>query len=100
MAPDLNAVAAGGKIDYSQPGSSGYNIPDITYRVRKQDHSDRTGEQTNGAGVTGPQRSQDPRPYHRRWRLRYLDGISDPEALPECRTRHLREERRHRRNMA
>lgn len=33
MAPDLNAVAAGGKFDYSQPGSSGYSVPDITYNV-------------------------------------------------------------------
>jgi len=33
MAPDLNAVAGGEQFDYSQPGSSGYNIPqDITWK--------------------------------------------------------------------
>jgi len=34
MAPDLNAVAAGEKWDYSTPGSSGYNVPDIVLNVR------------------------------------------------------------------
>lgn len=29
MAPDLNAVAAGGRIDYSQPGASGYDIKQV-----------------------------------------------------------------------
>ena len=31
MAPDLNAVAGGERFDYSQPGSSGYDIPDTTW---------------------------------------------------------------------
>lgn len=34
MAPDLNAVAAGAKWDYDAPGSTGYNIPDVTLGVR------------------------------------------------------------------
>ena len=33
MAPDLNAVANGDKFDYSQPGSSGYDVKkDITWK--------------------------------------------------------------------
>lgn len=34
MAPDLNALSANGRWDYSTPGSSGYNIPNIVYDVR------------------------------------------------------------------
>ncbi|KAK1810036.1 hypothetical protein LTR12_015613 [Friedmanniomyces endolithicus] len=51
MAPDLNAVAAGERFDYSQPGSSGYNInPDTTFN----DPSNRKLRVlTIGAGVTG-----------------------------------------------
>ncbi|KAK3070457.1 hypothetical protein LTR53_010444 [Teratosphaeriaceae sp. CCFEE 6253] len=51
MAPDLNAVAAGERFDYSQPGSTGYNInPDLTYN----DASNRKLRVlTIGAGVTG-----------------------------------------------
>ncbi|KAF2092546.1 FAD/NAD(P)-binding domain-containing protein [Rhizodiscina lignyota] len=30
MAPDLNGITKGGKWDYSTPGSSGYDIPNIT----------------------------------------------------------------------
>lgn len=30
MAPDLNAVAAGEKFDYSTPGSSGYEIKRVS----------------------------------------------------------------------
>lgn len=33
MAPDLNSLDSNGKWDYSTPGSSGYNIPDIVYNV-------------------------------------------------------------------
>ena len=33
MAPDLNAVGKGERWDYSTPGSSGYDIPDIVYNV-------------------------------------------------------------------
>lgn len=33
MAPDLNAVAAGETFDYSQPGSSGYEVnQDYTWK--------------------------------------------------------------------
>jgi len=51
MAPDLNAVAAVERFDYSQPGSSGYNInPDTTFN----DPSNRKLRVlTIGAGVTG-----------------------------------------------
>ena len=36
MAPDLNALAAGERFDYSQPGSSGYDInQDVTYNDPK-----------------------------------------------------------------
>jgi len=36
MAPDLNAVAVGERFDYSQPGSSGYDInQDATYNDPK-----------------------------------------------------------------
>lgn len=33
MAPDLNAVGKGERWDYSTPGSSGYEVPDIVYDV-------------------------------------------------------------------
>ena len=34
MAPDLNAVASGdSKWDYSTPGSTGYDIPDVILNV-------------------------------------------------------------------
>ena len=51
MAPDLNAVAAGEKFDYSQKGSGGYSInEDITYN----DPSNRKIRVlTIGAGVSG-----------------------------------------------
>jgi hypothetical protein len=35
MAPDLNAVGKGERWDYSTPGSTGYDIPDIVYDVRQ-----------------------------------------------------------------
>jgi cation diffusion facilitator CzcD-associated flavoprotein CzcO len=51
MAPDLNAVAAGGNIDYSQPGSSGYNIDqEVTWMDPK---NRRLKVLTIGGGVTG-----------------------------------------------
>jgi len=51
MAPDLNAVSNNGQWDYSQPGSSGYNIdPDITYNDPK---NRKLRVLTIGAGVTG-----------------------------------------------
>lgn len=51
MAPDLNAVAAGERFDYSQPGSSGYNInKDVTYNDPK---NRKLRVLTIGAGVTG-----------------------------------------------
>ena len=51
MAPDLNAVAAGERFDYGEPGSSGYDIDtNITY-------GDPTNRKlrvlTIGGGVTG-----------------------------------------------
>ncbi|GAB7359378.1 hypothetical protein MBLNU230_g6029t1 [Neophaeotheca triangularis] len=51
MAPDLNAVAAGGRIDYSTPGSSGYNVKqDLTMN----DPANRKLRVlTIGAGVSG-----------------------------------------------
>ncbi|KAK3113063.1 hypothetical protein LTR53_010020 [Teratosphaeriaceae sp. CCFEE 6253] len=51
MAPDLNAIAAGAMFDYTQPGSSGYNIdPKLTYN----DPSNRKLRVlTIGAGVSG-----------------------------------------------
>lgn len=36
MAPDLNSVGKGERWDYSTPGSSGYDIPDIIYNVSLQ----------------------------------------------------------------
>jgi hypothetical protein len=33
MAPDLNSIDSNGRWDYSTPGSSGYDIPNITYDV-------------------------------------------------------------------
>lgn len=33
MAPDRNSFDSNGKWDYSTPGSSGYEIPDIVYNV-------------------------------------------------------------------
>ena len=51
MAPDLNAVAAGGNIDYSQPGSSGYNIDqEVTWMDPK---NRKLKVLTIGGGVTG-----------------------------------------------
>ncbi|TKX26188.1 sterigmatocystin biosynthesis monooxygenase-like protein 1 [Elsinoe australis] len=50
MAPDLNSLQSGGKVDYSTPGSSGYTIPDVTYG----DPSARPLRIiTIGAGVSG-----------------------------------------------
>jgi len=51
MAPDLNAVAAGGKIDYSQPGSSGYNIRQDATWMDPQNR--RLKVLSIGAGVSG-----------------------------------------------
>lgn len=51
MAPDLNAVAAGEKFDYSQPGSSGYSInQDLTFN---DPNNRKLRVLTIGAGVTG-----------------------------------------------
>jgi len=50
MAPDLNALSAGEKWDYSTPGSSGYDIPDITYNDPK---NRKLRVLTIGAGFSG-----------------------------------------------
>lgn len=51
MAPDLNAVAAGGQVDYSKPGASGYNIrQDATWMDPK---NRRLRVLSIGAGVSG-----------------------------------------------
>jgi hypothetical protein len=51
MAPDLNAVAGGERFDYSQPGSSGYNVDQS---VTWMDPSNRKLKVlTIGGGVTG-----------------------------------------------
>ncbi|KAK5124053.1 hypothetical protein LTR85_002250 [Meristemomyces frigidus] len=51
MAPDLNAVAAGERFDYSQPGSSGYSINEnLTFNDPK---NRKLRVLTIGAGVTG-----------------------------------------------
>jgi hypothetical protein len=51
MAPDLNAVASGGHIDYSQPGSSGYNVDqEVTWMDPK---NRKLKVLTIGGGVTG-----------------------------------------------
>ncbi|KXT08570.1 hypothetical protein AC579_8310 [Pseudocercospora musae] len=51
MAPDLNAIVAGEKFDYSQPGSSGYTInQDYTHNDPK---NRKVKVLTIGAGVTG-----------------------------------------------
>ena len=51
MAPDLNAVAAGERFDYSQPGSSGYHInKDVTWGDPK---NRKLRVLTIGGGVTG-----------------------------------------------
>ncbi|KAL6710120.1 hypothetical protein ACN47E_009911 [Coniothyrium glycines] len=52
MAPDLNSIGQDGKWDYSTPGSSGYDIPDIVY----DDPSSRKVKViTIGAGLSGIQ---------------------------------------------
>ncbi|EME80322.1 uncharacterized protein MYCFIDRAFT_56721 [Pseudocercospora fijiensis CIRAD86] len=51
MAPDLNAIAAGEKFDYSQPGSSGYSInQNYTYN---DPNNRKIKILTIGAGVSG-----------------------------------------------
>ncbi|KAF7194766.1 FAD-binding monooxygenase moxY [Pseudocercospora fuligena] len=51
MAPDLNAIAAGEKFDYSQPGSSGYSInQNYTYN---DPNNRKIKVLTIGAGVSG-----------------------------------------------
>ena len=51
MAPDLNAVAAGGKIDYSKPGAAGYDVDqNLTWMDPK---NRRLKVLTIGGGVTG-----------------------------------------------
>lgn len=50
MAPDLNAVTNGEKWDYSKPGSSGYDIPKITYDDPK---NRKLKVLTIGAGFSG-----------------------------------------------
>lgn len=51
MAPDLNAVAAGGKFDYSQFGSGGYHIKqNLTW---KDPNNRKIRVLTIGAGVSG-----------------------------------------------
>ena len=51
MAPDLNAVAAGDRFDYSQPGSAGYNIDQNTTWMDPNNRKLRV--LTVGGGVTG-----------------------------------------------
>ena len=36
MAPDLNSINSSGRWDYSTPGSTGYDIPNIIYNVSDQ----------------------------------------------------------------
>jgi len=51
MAPDLNAVAAGERFDYSQPGSSGYSVKqDLTWM---DPNNRKLRVLTIGGGVTG-----------------------------------------------
>ena len=52
MAPDLNAIAPSStRFDYSQPGSSGYNIDqDVTFN---DPNNRKLRVLTIGAGVTG-----------------------------------------------
>ncbi|CAK3851030.1 sterigmatocystin biosynthesis monooxygenase stcW [Lecanosticta acicola] len=51
MAPDLNAVAGGEKFDYSQPGSSGYEVKqDLTWN---DPNNRKLRVLTIGAGVSG-----------------------------------------------
>lgn len=51
MAPDLNAVAAGERFDYSQPGSSGYHIDqNLTWN---DPNNRKLRVLTIGGGVTG-----------------------------------------------
>lgn len=33
MAPDISGLSNGGTVDYSTPGSGGYNVPDVTLNV-------------------------------------------------------------------
>jgi len=52
MAPDLNSMTSDGKWDYSTPGSSGYDVPNIVY----DDPSSRKLKVlTIGAGLSGIQ---------------------------------------------
>jgi hypothetical protein len=39
MAPDLNTMTSDGRWDYSTPGSSGYNVPNIVYNVSLLDQT-------------------------------------------------------------
>ncbi|KAI7115671.1 hypothetical protein KC352_g34268, partial [Hortaea werneckii] len=51
MAPDLNAVAGGERFDYSQPGSSGYQVKtNLTYN---DPNNRKLRVLTIGAGVSG-----------------------------------------------
>ncbi|KAF2123552.1 FAD/NAD(P)-binding domain-containing protein [Dothidotthia symphoricarpi CBS 119687] len=54
MAPDLNSIGKDGQWDYSTPGSTGYNIPDIAYDVRSL-HMVKLRVLTIGTGVSGIQ---------------------------------------------
>lgn len=51
MAPDLNTVSAGKRVDYSQPGSSGYDIDSNVTYLDPQNRKLRV--LTIGGGITG-----------------------------------------------
>jgi hypothetical protein len=76
MAPDLNAVSGDGKWDYSTPGSTGYDVQNITYDV-----SNVTMRMDNVLTFLGPQKSQTESDHNWRWILWNIDGIPNPEIL-------------------
>ena len=82
MAPDLNAVAAGERFDYSQPGSTGY---DIDKTITWNDPNNRKIRVlTIGGGVTGILvRPTQPMLIIRCY-LPFSDGISNSEAMRKC----------------
>lgn len=98
MAPDLNAVAAGGeKWDYSKPGSSGYEVKQNLTWMDPDNRKLRV--LTVGAGVSGTVcRALKAAPISKTDAIltaifsRHPYGVPDPEALCERGTCDLREE--------
>lgn len=87
MAPDLNSPASNGRWDYSKPGSSGYDIPNIIYYVTIHTYHHISRGATKyplGSVILPPSRHN-----NRCWFLRHPNGLSDPEILRKRRACHL-----------